>query len=59
MIGMIVALLIATSPAAAADDDYGEALCKKYMPPGTPCTCVGPILDEDSTRRSLSPCCGS
>ena len=44
MIGMILALLIATSPAAAADDDYGEAPCKKYIPPGTPCTCVGPIL---------------
>ena len=55
MIGMILALVIATSPVAAADDDYGETLCKKYMPPGTPCACVGPILDEEFDEEELAP----
>ena len=58
LIGATLALLLATSPAAA--DDYGERLCKKYMPPGTPCTCVGPILDEEFDEEELSsPCCSS
>ena len=25
------------------------------MPPGTPCTCVGPILDEEFDEEELTP----
>ena len=52
MIGVIFALLLAASPAAA---DYGEDLCKQYMPPGTPCDCVGDILDEEFDEEELEP----
>ena len=57
VIGATLALLLLISPAAAAaaDDDYGEKLCKQYMPPGTPCTCVGPILDEEFDEEELEP----
>ena len=57
VIGATLALLLLISPAAAAaaDDDYGEKLCKQYMPPGTPCTCVGPILDEEFDEDELEP----
>ena len=54
IIGAILALILATSLAAAAHD-YGEPLCKKYMPAGTPCTCVGPILDEEFDEEELTP----
>jgi hypothetical protein len=47
-----VVLLLAMSPAMA---DYGEDLCKKYMPPGTPCTCVAPILEEEFDEEELAP----
>ena len=47
-----VLLLAALSPAKA---DYGEDLCKKYMPPGTPCTCVAPILEEEFDEEELEP----
>ena len=55
MIGAILALLLATFAAMAQDDDYGEKLCKKYMPPGTPCECVGEILDEEFDEEELEP----
>ncbi|HZO48377.1 MAG TPA: hypothetical protein VFB68_21005 [Xanthobacteraceae bacterium] len=45
--------LLAATPAAA--DDYGEKLCKQYMPPGTPCTCVAPILEEEFDEEELEP----
>ena len=54
VIGAILALILATSLAAAADD-YGEPLCKKYMPPGTPCPCVGPIFEEEFDEDELEP----
>src|SRR5690242_15748605 len=54
-----VAMLLVVSPAAlspaAADDDYGERLCTKYMPPGTPCSCVGPIFDDEFDEEELEP----
>ena len=53
LIGAILALLITLSPAAA--DDYGERLCKQYMPPGTPCPCVGPIFEEEFDEEELEP----
>jgi hypothetical protein len=52
---MILALLLTTSAARAEADDYGEKFCKQYMPPGTPCTCVGPILDEEFEEEELEP----
>ena len=52
VIGAILALVLAASPAAA---DYGADLCKKYMPPGTPCTCVGEILEEEFDEEELEP----
>jgi hypothetical protein len=45
--------LLAASPAAA--DDYGERLCRQYMPPGTPCPCVAPILAEEFDEDELEP----
>ena len=48
-----LAVLLAASPAAA--DDYGEQLCKQYMPPGTPCACVAPILEEEFDEDELEP----
>ena len=53
LVGATLAVLLAASPAAA--DDYGEKLCKQYMPPGTPCACVGPILDEEFDEEELEP----
>src|SRR5262245_28047730 len=53
LIGAILALLLVQSPAAA--DDYGERLCTKYMPPGTPCACVAPILEEEFDEEELDP----
>ncbi len=51
-----LALLLATSAAAQQDDDeYGEKLCQKYMPPGTPCECVGEILEEEFDEEELEP----
>lgn len=55
LIGTILALLLATSAAMAQDDDYGEKLCTKYLPPGTPCDCVGPILEEEFDEEELEP----
>jgi hypothetical protein len=52
ILGMVFALLLATAPAAA---DYGEDLCNKYMPPGTPCPCVGGILDDEFDEDELQP----
>ena len=53
LIAATLALLLALSPAAA--DDYGERLCKQYMPPGTPCPCVAPILEEEFDEEELEP----
>jgi hypothetical protein len=51
-----LALLLVTSAAAQQDDDeYGEKLCQKYMPPGTPCECVGEILEEEFDEEELEP----
>jgi hypothetical protein len=53
LLGAFLAALPALSPAAA--DDYGERLCAKYMPPGTPCACVAPILEEEFDEEELDP----
>jgi hypothetical protein len=53
LIGATLAPLLALSPAAAAD--YGEPLCKQYMPSGTPCPCVGPIFEEEFEEEELEP----
>ena len=55
LIASILALFLATSVATAQDDDYGEKLCAKYMPPGTPCDCVGPIFEEEFDEEELEP----
>lgn len=52
ILGIAFALVLATAPAAA---DYGEDLCNKFMPPGTPCQCVGDILDEEFEEEELEP----
>jgi hypothetical protein len=49
---MLAALLFTATPAAA---DYGTDLCNKYLPPGTPCTCVGDILDDEFDEEELDP----
>jgi hypothetical protein len=54
-IGLILALLLAAPAAAQDDDEYGEKLCAKYMPPGTPCECVGEILEEEFDEEELEP----
>jgi hypothetical protein len=47
-----LALLLAIYPAAA--DDYGERLCTKFMA-GAPCSCVGPLLEEEYDEEELEP----
>jgi hypothetical protein len=52
LIAGLVLFWATVSPAAA---DYGEDLCKKYMPPETPCTCVAPILEAEFDAAELDP----
>ena len=53
LVAAALAVLLAATPAAA--DDYGEKLCKQYMPPGTPCACVAPILEKEFDEDESSP----
>ena len=60
IIGAAVAtLLLAASPlfvaSPASAQDEAIALCNKYLPKGTPCDCVGPILDEEYEDDELEP----
>jgi hypothetical protein len=52
IVASIALVVAAVSPAKA---DYGEDLCNKYMAPGTPCTCVAPILEEEFDEEELAP----
>src|SRR5918995_70177 len=53
LVAAALAVVLAATPAVA--DDYGEKLCKQYMPPGTPCACVAPILEEEFDKEELDP----
>jgi hypothetical protein len=53
LFALAVISIFAAVPAAAADG-YGEKLCTKYMT-GAPCTCVGPVLEEEYDEEELDP----
>ena len=53
LVAAALAALLTATPATA--DDYGEKLCTQYMPPGTPCACVAPILEEEFDEDELEP----
>jgi len=55
MIGVAFAVLLLAATPRPAAADYGEDLCKKYLPPGTPCECVGDILDDEFDEEELAP----
>jgi hypothetical protein len=55
VVAAILAVLLSAGAVPAQDDDYGEKLCAKYMPPGTPCECVGEIFEEEFEEDELEP----
>jgi hypothetical protein len=50
----LVSIFGMSSPAAAADD-YGETLCKKYVGSTAPCGCIGPVWEEEHDEEELDP----
>jgi hypothetical protein len=54
-VATLLALLLLAPGASQAQDGYGQQLCTAHMPPGTPCACVGPILQGEFSEEELAP----
>ena len=54
-IALALVSIFGMSSPVAAQDDYGEMLCKKYVGGSAPCVCIGPVWEEEYDEEELDP----